>query len=175
MGSVNQADLELKYHDITELYELADDLIGTVESEFISDPEEQLALVEPLVEAVGDAADVLTEELLQVADNSKSANKGRRSKIEGALRRIYVAVDAYKQRAAAQASRQKQAIINIADPIVEKIKRQVEIIVAIFIDFVDLTLDRIMQKAQIEELKKRQEKIAVMLYNLSHERGMDPA
>lgn len=175
MGQLNQADLELKYHDVTELYELADGLIGTVESEFISNPEEQMALVEPLVEAIGDAADILTEELLAVAGQSKAANKSHRNKIEGALRRIYVAVDAYKQRATMQASRQKQALINIADPIVEKIKRQVEIIVAIFIDFVDLTLDRIMQKAQIEELKKRQEKIAVMLHSLSQQRGMDPA
>lgn len=171
MSNVNPADLELKYHDITELYELAEDLVSTVESEFISNPDEQLALVEPLVEAMGDAADLLSEEFLTVAVNSRANNKSRRGKIEGALRKIYAAIDAYKQ----QTSRTKQAVMNIADPIVEKIKRQVEIIVAIFVDFVDLTLDRIMQKAQIEELKKRQEKIAVMLHNLSQERGLDPA
>ena len=171
MSNVNKADLELKYHDITELYELADDLIGTAESEFIADPDSQLTLVEPLVEAIGDAADTLTEEFLNVAGNSRADNKARRGKIEAALRKIYAAIDGYKQ----QTARTKQAVMNIADPIVEKIKRQVEIIVAVFIDFIDLTLDRIMQKAQIEELKKRQEKIAVMLHNLSQERGLEGA
>jgi hypothetical protein len=174
MGQVNPADVELKYHDITELYELAEDLIDTVESEFIANPEDQLSLVEPLIEAVGDAADILSEEFLAVVGNSKAANKAHRGKIEGALRKIYVAIDAYKQRASHQASRSKQALINIADPIVERIKRQVEVIVALFVDFVDLTLDRIMQKTYIDELKKRQEKIAVMLHNLNQERGLDP-
>lgn len=175
MSNVNPADLELKYHDITELYELAEELIETVESEFIANPDDQLALIEPLVEAVGDAADVLSEEFLGVVGQTRAANKARRGRIEGALRKVYVAIDAYKQRANQQAARSKQALINIADPIVEKIKRQVEVIVAIFVDFVDLTLDRIMQKAYIEELKKRQEKIAIMLHSLSQERGLDPA
>ncbi|MBY0355636.1 MAG: hypothetical protein K2Q12_07895 [Rickettsiales bacterium] len=171
MSPQNMADLELKYHDITELFELADALVDTAESEFITNPDEQLALVEPLVEAVGDAADVLTEEFLTVASQTKANNAVRRSKIEGALRKIYVAIDAYKQ----QTAKSKQALMNIADPIVEKIKRQVEVIVAIFVDYVDLTLDRIMQKTHIDELKKRQEKIAIMLHALSQERGLDPA
>lgn len=175
MHTLNHAELELKYHDISELYDLAEDLIETVESEFVAKPDEQLALIEPLVEAVGEAADILTEEFLQVAVQPKAANAARRGKIEGALRKIYVAIDSYKQQSGAQAARSKQALMNIADPIVEKIKRQVEIIVAVFVDFVDLTLDRIMQKAQIDELKKRQEKIAIMLHTMSQERGLDPA
>ena len=161
------SELELKYHDITELYDLAEELVETVESEFIADPEAQYNLIEPLVEAVGESADVLSDAFCEVANKEKSANAGHKTRIEGALRKLYVAVDSYKKKTKRAARKTGQAVMNIADPIVEKVKRQVEVIVSTFIDFVDISLDRIMQKAQLDELKKRQEKIAVMLSGIA--------
>lgn len=161
-------DLELKYHDITELFNLADELIETVESEFVHDPQGQLALVEPLIEAVGDSADLLTEDFLASAGKDRKANARRKTRIEGALRRIYMAMDEYHTRVAASGKKLSSSLMNIADPIVERIKRQVEVIVSHFIDFVDISLDRIMQKTHLEELKQRQEKIASMLYHAGY-------
>lgn len=161
-NTYSKAELELKYHEICGLYDLAEELLGTCESEFITNPEEQLALLEPLVEQVGDSADVLTEEFIAVAEG-----QGNKKKIETALRKLFIAIDDYQKKVKANARSTKQSLINIADPIVEKIKRQVETIVAIFVDFVALSLDRIMQKAQIDELKKRQEKIALMLHTMN--------
>lgn len=165
---MSHADLELKYHDITELYNLAEELVETVQSEFVRDPEAQLKLVEPLIEAVGDSADILTEEFIAVAGRDKKVNAGRKNKVEGALRRIYVAIDDYTARAKASGKKVSKNLMNIADPIVERIKRQVEVIVSHFIDFVDISLDRIMQKLHLEELKKRQEKIASMLHHAGY-------
>ncbi len=165
---MSQADLELKYHDITELYNLAEELVETVQSEFVHDPEEQLRLVEPLIEAVGDSADILTEEFITVAGRDKKVNSGRKNKVEGALRRIYVAIDDYTARTKASGKKVSKNLMNIADPVVERIKRQVEVIVSHFIDYVDISLDRIMQKLHLEELKKRQEKIASMLYHAGY-------
>ncbi len=169
---MKQEELELKYHDITDLYDLAEDLVSTVESQFITNPEEQLALVEPLIDSVGEAADTLCEEFITIAENP-GAGKTRRTKVEGALRKVYMAIDAYNERVKKSSSNVSSALRNIADPIVEKIKRQVEVIVSHFIDFVEISLDRIMQKAQIEELKKRQEKIAMMLHSLSQQQGIE--
>jgi uncharacterized protein YhhL (DUF1145 family) len=170
------AELELKYHDITELYDLAEELVETVESEFVVDPESQLMLIEPLAETVGESADILSEEFLAMANQQKSTNNSRsKTKIESALRKVYVAIDHYRKQVSSAAKNASQALMNIADPIVEKIKRQVEVIVAMMVDFVDISLDRIMQKAYIEELKQRQEKIAVMLHGISHGIGADPA
>ena len=165
----DMSDLELKYHDITELYDLAEELLETADSQFISDPEEQLALVEPLIETVGESADVLTEMFCDVAGKEKTANSHAKKKVEGSLRKMYVAIDAYRKKAKKLAKKSSQTLINIADPIVAKIKRQVEVIVANFIDFIDISLDMIMQKTQIEELKRRQEKIAIMLQDIGHD------
>lgn len=161
----SKAELEEKYYEITELYDLADELIGTVESEYVSAPEAQYALVEPLVEEVSEATDVLSAELLVIADS-----KGRvrnKPKIEGALRRVYHAIDAYHKRVEQTASGAAEGFRNIADPVVKKIKRQMEMIIATFIELVDLSLDRIMHKSEIEALKQRQEKIALMLHSVS--------
>lgn len=168
---MSNADLELKYHDITELYNLVEELISTVESEFVQDPDRQLALVEPLIEAMGESADELTEDFIAVAGRDKKANSRRRGRIEGALRRIYVAIDDYQERVAKSGRKLSKSLMNIADPIVERIKRQTETIVSHFIDFVDISLDRIMQKAHLEEIKQRQEKIASMLYHAGY--GME--
>ncbi len=165
---MSDADLELKYHDITELYNLADELIETVESEYVRDPQEQLALVESLIESVGDSADMLTEDFLAIAGKDKKANARRKSRIEGALRKLYMAMDDYHARVTESGTKLSTSLINIADPIVERIKRQVEVIVSHFIDFVDISLDRIMQKTHLEELKQRQEKIASMLYHAGY-------
>ncbi len=167
----SDAELELKYHDITELYNLAEELVETVESEFVQDQEAQLALVEPLIEAVGDSADMLTEEFLTVAGRDKKTNASRKGRVESALRRIYVAIDDYKKKTASTGRKASRALLNIADPIVERIKRQVEVVVSHFIDFIDISLDRIMQKTHLDELKQRQEKIASMLYHAGY--GME--
>lgn len=169
---MNNEDLELKYHDITELYDLAEDLVATVESEFVADPNEQLELVEPLIESVGEAADILCEEFIGIAEAPKKS-KSRRNKIEGALRKIYVAIDAYNEQVKKKTGSVSKSLRNVADPIVEKIKRQVEVVISHFIDFVEISLDRIMQKAQLEELKRRQEKIALMLHSLSQQTSLD--
>jgi hypothetical protein len=168
---MTDSDLELKYHDITDLYDLAEQLVGTVESEFVHNPEAQLALVEPLVEAVGASADVLTEEFLVVAGRSKQTNASRKRKVESAFRRLYAAIDEYRARVTSGAKTASKGLRNIADPIVERIKRQVEVVVSHFVDFIDISLDRIMQKAHLEELKQRQLKIASMLYHAGY--GME--
>ncbi len=155
--------LELHYHQITELYDLADDLVDTVDKSKRQDPESQLRIVQPLIEQVSDSADILCEEFIEVAGKENKA-PSRKNRIEGALRKIYMALDNYTQATIDFTVDSATNLRNVADPIVEKIKRQVENIISIMVDFIDISLDRIMQKQHIEELKKRQEKIANMIY-----------
>lgn len=149
-------ELEQKYHAITELFALAEELATTVEHASTTNPMVQMQLVEPLIEALGDSADVLTDEYIALCEG-KAAKKPR---IEGAMRKIYMAMHEYGVRAAKYA----KSAANIADVTVEKIKRQMETIVANFMEFVKLSLDRIMQKHDIEELKQRHDRIATMLH-----------
>lgn len=164
--------LELDYHQITELYNLAEELVATAEHESIENPDQQLDLVEPLLNQLGDSTDILCEEFIEIAGKQQK-NHSRRSRVESALRKIYTALDTYQQQLAKMTGHVTGGLQNIADPIVEKIKRQVESVIAIFINFIDLALDRVMHKQQIEELKRRQEKIAQMLYVAERKAGFD--
>jgi hypothetical protein len=160
----NLAHLDLQYHQITELYALAEELVATAEHPSVVNPDAQLDLIEPLVNQIGESTDVLCEEFIEIAGKQQK-NTARRGRVEGALRKIYSALDTYQQQVATAS--------NVANAIVEKIKRQVESVIVLFVEYVELTLDRIMHKQQIEELKKRQEKIAQMLYVAERNRTRD--
>ena len=158
MASVatNQMNMwEQKYHDITELYSLADELLETVETS--ANPEMQLGLVEKLVEAIGESTDVLTDEYIALCEDKPAAKKSAKSKVEGSLRKIYMAIGDFNTRA--------RDARNAAHVVVKKLKRQLEQVIENFVEMVQLSLDRIMQKHDVEELKTRHANIALMLYS----------
>jgi hypothetical protein len=157
------AVLELNYHQIASLYDMAEDLLGTAEDVRVKNHEEQLDLIEPLVAQIGETADILCEEFIEVAGN-KQRSPARKNRIESAMRRLYMAIDDYSEKANHMARGAVEGIRNIADVIVEKIKHHIEFVITIFVDFIALSLEQIMSKARLMELKRRQEKIAEMLF-----------
>lgn len=150
---------EQKYYDVTELYALCDELLATVEQS--SNPEAQLALIESLVETIGESADVLGEEYINLCDGKKEHKS--KSRIEGALRKVYGAIGDFTARA--------RDARNAAHAIVKNIKRQLEQVIVNFMEFMVLSLDRIMQKNDVEELKQRHAHLSLML----HSQGMQGA
>jgi hypothetical protein len=168
-AALNMNQLEEHYYEITDLYDLAEELVATVESDFVDDAEAQLKIVEPLIEEIEEAAEVLTEEYMLMVETPKPRQKN--TKMEGALRRIYVAIDAYHKRVEASTTKAASGFSNLADPIVKKIVRQMEAVVAALIDLVDLSLDRIMSGHYAEALRQRHDKIAAMLHNIGQAQG----
>jgi len=158
-------DLETKYNDITVLYEYAEELVSTVESQFVADGDEQLAIVEPLINDIGDAADILSEEFILIAESKKGkANKSSKSRVESALRKIYVAISDYQARVNAISQKAHGTLKNIADPVVAKVQRQVEQIIVVFLEFVQISLYSIMNKAEVEALRVRDTRVAMMMH-----------
>ena len=158
-------ELEVKYNEVTSLYDFAEELVATVESQFVQDPDSQLDIVEPLINEIGDATDILSEEFILVAEQKKGkAAKASKSRIEGALRKIYVAVNDYHTRVKSVSKKAHGAIANIADPIVAKIQRRVEQIVVTFMEFVQVSLANIMNKAEAEALRVRDARVALMMH-----------
>ncbi len=152
---------EQKYYDITELYRLSDELLATVEG--AANPEMQLGLVESLIETIGASADVLTDEYIALCEGATpTRKKSAKTKVEGALRKVYIAVADFNTRA--------RDMRNAAHVIVKKLKRQLEQVIENFVEMVALALDRIMQKHDVEELKARHANIALMLYS-AHGKG----
>ncbi len=146
---------EEKYYDVTELYALADDLLATVEQ--AENPEAQLALIASLVETIGESADVLGEEYISLCDGKKEHKS--KTRIEGALRKVYGAISDFGTRA--------RDARNAAHLVVKKIKRQLEQVIVNFMEFLVLSLDRIMQKQDVEEIKQRHAHLSLMLHGKS--------
>ena len=147
---------EQKYHDITELYALADDLLATVPE--AADPEAQLALIEQLVETMGESTDVLTEEYIALCEGLPRRKQMAKPKVEGALRKIYVALH--------ECTTRVRDARNAALLIMKKIKRQLEQVISNFVDFMTLSLDRIMQKHDVDEIKARHANISLILHQM---------
>ena len=156
-----------QYDDIMSLYDYADELAETIGSDFVENPQNQLALVEPLIQQLEESTDVLTEEFINFADEKpKRTSKGR---IEKALRKIYSAMDEYTVRLHGSLKRKSNKMKNIADAILLKIKEKMEIVIVSFLNFTQLSLDRVMHKQELEEIKRNQQHVFFQLHNLSQQ------
>jgi len=164
---MNKEDLEKQYREITSLYDMAEELATTVESEFTKNPETQLQLVEPVIMQVADSADALAEEFVSVLEKP-ARSKSAKSRVEGALRKIFMALEEYRNRLGTHNKRALAALSNIADPIVEKIRKQAERVVLIFMQIMEISLERIMQKLDLEEFKRANHTAMSALPHVGH-------
>ncbi len=153
---------EKYYREVTTLYDMAEELASTVESEFVKDPRAQIELVAPLIDSVADAADILTEEYISLLEHP-SRKKSAQNRVESALRKIFMALEEYRKQVSAGGKKMLAALANIADPVAKKIRQQVEKIVVIFMQLVELSLERIMHKYEIEEFRRSHNKTAAAL------------
>lgn len=162
MNEAEAKQLEQNYEDVIAFYDMADDLIATVLESPKEVQEEHFRLVNPLVEQLEESADVLTAEFIGLAEGKETAASSR-SRVEAAFRKVYAAMDDYQKRAAQSVGTVTQKVT----PVFDGIKRHVEKVITFFFGLVELALDRIMQKNDLEQLKKREEKIAGMLHTMS--------
>ena len=165
----NMDELEVGYHQIEALYDMADALVDTVEDGEQLQPDTQLALVGSMIDEITDAADVLSEEflLLAKANHGHSSHTASKSRIEGALRRIYVSFDQYAKDSKRVAGRIGTKMKEKTDKIIESIGKQVEQIISTFLDFMRLSIAPIMGKTRKNELVARNTHIAFQLHQLS--------
>lgn len=158
-------EMEVKYNAVSALYDLADELLSTVESPFVKDAEAQMNLVEPIINEISNATDVLTDEFIHVAESRRGmGGKANKTRIENAMRKVFNALNDYQARVQAGSKKTVGGLKNIADPIIAKIQRHVEEVVVIFLEFVNLTLASIMQKQQLEAVRVRDPRIALMMH-----------
>lgn len=164
-------DFESRYAEITTLYDLAGELVETVESRFVASQEEQWHIVEPLINELGEATDTLTEEFLSIADGVRRnvSGKGSRARVEAAMRRIYGALNEYRTRVNNVTKQAYRAIENIADPIVHKIQRQMEKVVCVFLEFLQLSLVSIMNTMELSQLRAREARVALMMHQFTQQ------
>lgn len=85
------------YEAIMKLYDLAEELVHTVDSSLITDEEAHLMLIAPLVEQLADSADILVEEFTALAQQGEEMNMGRKRKMELALGKVFAVVEQCKK------------------------------------------------------------------------------
>jgi len=156
-----------QYDEVMKLYDYADELALTIDDDLVASAKDQLALVEPVIVQLEESADVLTDEFIQFA--SGKAKRGSRSRVEKALRKIYTALDDYTLKLHGTLNKNVKAIHNIADGIILKVKEKLEEIILIFVHFTQLSLDRVMNKGELEEIKRNQQHVFFQLHNLSQQ------
>jgi hypothetical protein len=158
-------DMEEKYNSVTHIYDMAEQLLSTVESPFVRDTEAQMNLVEPIINEIGDATDILAEEFIAIAEGNRSGSKKpNKARIENAFRKIFNALNDYQLRVKGNSKVAHAALKNIADPIIRKIQLHIEEVVVIFLEFVQLSLASIMHKQQLEAVRVRDPRIALMMH-----------
>lgn len=81
--------LQDTYNQLLSFYDLAEELIDTVEHQGLESPLSQFDFIEPLVERVEEATDVLTEEYRYFAESGKEPSQARKDRIENALGNIF--------------------------------------------------------------------------------------
>lgn len=153
-----------QYERIVQLYDVAEQLLNTVDEHVEEHRAAQLALIEPLVESIEESADILTEEYIALlATSGKSATQAK-LRIESAFRKIYTAIEVYNTQTANRAKRYYKNIFNIADGIVSDLRDLTQKIVVSFMAMMELSVDRIMHTWDIENLRKKEALVALQMH-----------
>lgn len=160
--------LEASYRQVAELYDMADELIATVLASPKDQQEMHFRVVNPLVEQLEESADVLTQEFINIAEGKAKQSQVPRKRIEASLRKIYMEMSAYKKLVDQVRKPMFDAITKLVSPVVSKVKRHVEKVVAVFVGMINISLERVMQKTDIDNLKQHEEKVANMLHQMAH-------
>ena len=112
----------------------------------------------------GGIQDILAEEFCEIIENNGKPKTKKKGKLESAFRKMFVAIDAYREAVEQSAIKLKGDIMNVADPIVQKLTQHIEHVVALFLEYVAISVDLFMHKTQIEEMKKRERHVADLLH-----------
>lgn len=162
-------DYKESYDSIAVLCDYAEDLLSTVENPIISDKNEHLELIEPLINEIADSSDILSEEFLLIAESkrSRSTNRASKKRIESTLRRIFNAISEYHQNLKSLSHQTKNVTVKVTAPIIEKIQKQLDTVLAVFFEFIQISLQSIMNKAELDALRARDSRIALMMHQYS--------
>lgn len=90
--SISKEQHENTYSSILKFYDFAEKLVSTVENEMVNDPAMQLDIIEPLVEQLEEATDVLSEEYRNFVRTGKEPGVFAKKRIEKAMGKIYASI-----------------------------------------------------------------------------------
>ncbi len=84
---------EETYNKIIGFYDFAEQLVDTVESVSVNDPVKQLNFIEPIVEQLEEATDILAEEYRRFVQTGEKPSKASVKKVEKALAQLAAVIE----------------------------------------------------------------------------------
>ena len=160
--------LKAGYDDVISLYDIADELAATTESNSVKNIDDHLIIIEPIINDVADACEELAEEYIQLVDQP-ARGKSVKSKIEKALRKMFMALDKYRESLRDAGTSTIFIFSSLVDPVIAKLQKQIEKITLLFMQLLDISLDRIMRKNELDEFKRSNSKaFGAMSQQLAH-------
>ena len=110
---------------------------------------------------------MLTTEYAVFALPDVEKHRVKKSRVEAALRKMFAAIDDYQHRLATASEAVRATARDLVEPLVAKLRNAVEEIIVVFLRVVDITLEKIMHKNEAEEVRKRNQRIAALLHQMS--------
>ena len=158
---------EGNFRKIVGLYDVAEELLLTVENQTEVNPELQLEMVEQIVETIEESADILAGEYANLAEGTQGKKKINKKIVEGALRKIFLSVDDYKKKASTISESAARSIDRLVKPVLGRLRGAVEEVVSFFLEVVEISLEKIMHKTEVEEMRKRNQRIAQLMHQMA--------
>lgn len=100
--SIDKEYHERTYACILKFYDFAESLIATVEDDRVKDPIAQLELIEPIINYIEDATDLLSEEYRSYVKTGQKPGVFAKKRIERALGKIYASIELCKNQGRVQ-------------------------------------------------------------------------
>ncbi len=164
---MSEVNYEGNFKKIVSLYDVAEELLLTVEKQTEVNPEAQLELIEPIVETIEESADQLSTEYANLAVGAQGRKKINRKVVEAALRRIYQSVSEYNDRVKSIPEHPAKAIERIVSPVLSRLRGVMEEVVTFFMEVIEISLDKIMHRSEVEEMRKRNLRIAALMHQMA--------
>lgn len=164
---MEKSELKAQYDDITSLYDIADELAETAQDSTVKNPEEHINLLESLISEVAEVSDTLAEEYIHIIQEPVR-NKTVKAKVEKALRKMFIALDHYRASMKEVVNETALTVSRLVSPILVKLQKQAEKIMLIFMQLLEISLDRIMRKNELDEFRRNNSHMLGTMQQIAH-------
>jgi hypothetical protein len=94
--------------------------------------------------------------------------KALKNKIEKSIRKLFMALEKYKENLQEASGETIIALSGLVNPIIAKIQKQAEKIMLIFMQMLEISLDKILRKNEVDEFKRNNAEYMPKSMQISH-------
>lgn len=155
-----KAEYDATHRAIEKLYDLADQLMMTLEDARAMHQDAQIDIIEPLVEEVVSAADQLSEQFCEYADSKDKKEAAGKFGFRPVFVRIFKAVDECLNKVNQTSAEVAENITTVIMPTVDGLLKHTEKLFGRLIHIVERTRDAVKKREEFYKMVVRESHIA---------------